>query len=41
MIGVDGGFTRRTKRNLIGRGVIHDVEEGEGPVTGQRTADMA
>src|SRR6516225_6754330 len=40
MIGVDGGFTCRTKRNLIGGGVIDDVEESQGPVCDYRTADI-
>src|SRR6516225_11483006 len=40
MIGVDSSFTRRTKRNLIGRSVIDDVEDSQRPVSGQRTADI-
>src|SRR5215475_6017327 len=40
MIGVDSSFTRCTKRNLIGGGVIDDVEDGQSPVRGLRTADI-
>src|SRR6516165_11817360 len=40
MIGVDSSFARCTKWNLIGGGVIGDVEDGQSPVRGLRTADI-
>src|SRR6516165_7081381 len=40
MIGVDSSFARCTKWNLIGGGVIDDVEDGQSPVRGLRTADI-
>src|SRR6266699_712409 len=33
MLGVDGGFAGRTKRDLVTRHVIHDVEDGQSPVS--------
>ena len=40
MVGVDGGFAGRTQRDLVTGHVIDDVEEGESPVFGRRSADF-
>src|SRR6516225_10738507 len=40
MFGVDGRLACRTKRNLVTGHVIDDVEDGQSPVSGQRTPDI-
>src|SRR6516165_10687807 len=37
MLGVDGGFAGRTKRNLIAGYVIYDIEDGQSPVSRHRS----
>ena len=40
MFGVDGGLACRTKRNLVGRNVIQNVENGQSPPSGQGAAEV-
>ena len=40
MLGVDGGFARRTERHLVAGHVIHEVEDGQSPISGHRSPDI-
>jgi len=40
MLGVDGGFACRTKRDLVTRHVIQNVEHGQSSISKHRNADL-